>query len=219
MDRVRYGALLALLFSSLTFAPLSAQEVLEGPAQVIAGDKIQVQDQQLYLSGVSVPASDVECKLESMTCADYSKAGLSDLIGDRIVACTIEEETQGSLPMATCVINGQDISEVINARGLALMFPENSVALSDSAPSLNGVSVGLLSLQLMKDHASALATGLVSPRDCPIKGNIARRTGNKIYHLPNAAHYKRTLIDLTRGEQWFCSEEDAVAAGFRKAAN
>ncbi len=210
---------IGLVLSVFITFPLFAQDVLEGPARVLAGDKIEVQGQQLYLSGLSVPTTDNPCTLDGQSCAAYSKAGLIALIGDKPVTCALEDRTQGSVPTATCLLGSEDLSELINARGLAIMFPENPTTLTDGAPSLNSVSAGLLSLQVMKDYASALATGLLSPRDCPIKGNIARRTGNKIYHSPGAAHYKRTLIDLTRGEQWFCNEEDAVAAGFRKASN
>ena len=50
---------------------------------------------------------------------------------------------------------------------------------------------------------------------CRIKGNISRR--GKIYHLPGTAHYPRTKIDTDRGEKWFCTEEEARAAGWRRA--
>ena len=51
---------------------------------------------------------------------------------------------------------------------------------------------------------------------CDIKGNIS---GDKIYHLPSCASYNRTEIDESKGEKWFCSEEEAENAGWRKAKN
>lgn len=57
-----------------------------------------------------------------------------------------------------------------------------------------------------------------TPTDCVIKGNI-NWEGEKIYHLPGCASYDRTKIDESRGERWFCSEEEAVAAGWREAKN
>jgi endonuclease YncB( thermonuclease family) len=57
------------------------------------------------------------------------------------------------------------------------------------------------------------------PPRCPIKGKLAIRarvTGNVgIYHLQSC----RSYAGLTRPERWFCSEEDAQAAGFRRAYN
>ncbi|MBI5130816.1 MAG: thermonuclease family protein [Rhodopseudomonas palustris] len=57
------------------------------------------------------------------------------------------------------------------------------------------------------------------PDGCTIKGKLAKRariTGNVgVYQLPGCPSYA-SLIKPTR---WFCSEDDARAAGFRKAYN
>lgn len=51
---------------------------------------------------------------------------------------------------------------------------------------------------------------------CPIKGNTSS-SGEKIYHLPGQKYYDKTVIDESRGERWFCSENEAVNAGWRKS--
>ena len=60
---------------------------------------------------------------------------------------------------------------------------------------------------------------LVQPSGCSIKGKYAVRarvTGNLgIYHLQACPSYP----GMTRPDRWFCSEEDAAGAGFRKAYN
>ena len=48
---------------------------------------------------------------------------------------------------------------------------------------------------------------------CRIKGNISG--SGKIYHVPGSTWYDRTQIDEASGERWFCSEEEARAAGWR----
>src|SRR2546430_2720724 len=59
----------------------------------------------------------------------------------------------------------------------------------------------------------------VMPAGCSIKGKYAVRarvTGNVgIYHLQACRSYP----GLNNSERWFCSEDDAQAAGFRKAYN
>ncbi len=50
-----------------------------------------------------------------------------------------------------------------------------------------------------------------------IKGNISLSTGEKIYHVPGGYYYDDTVIDEARGERWFCTEAEAVAAGWRKS--
>jgi hypothetical protein len=52
---------------------------------------------------------------------------------------------------------------------------------------------------------------------CPIKGNISKNTGERIYHMPGQDYYAQTRIDWISGERWFCSEANARAAGWRKA--
>lgn len=54
--------------------------------------------------------------------------------------------------------------------------------------------------------------------ECLIKGNINRR-GERIYHVEGGASYARTIVDPESGEAWFCTPEDAEAAGYRAARN
>lgn len=53
---------------------------------------------------------------------------------------------------------------------------------------------------------------------CTIKGNISS-SGEKIYHIEGCGSYSKTKIDESRGELWFCTEEEAISAGWRKALN
>jgi len=53
---------------------------------------------------------------------------------------------------------------------------------------------------------------------CTIKGNIGS-TKEKIYHMVGCGSYTKTVIDESKGEKWFCSEQEAISAGWRKALN
>jgi endonuclease/exonuclease/phosphatase family metal-dependent hydrolase len=50
----------------------------------------------------------------------------------------------------------------------------------------------------------------------PIKGNINARH-QKLYHLPGCSSYADTRIDESRGERWFATEAEAIAAGWQRA--
>ncbi|HET8943321.1 MAG TPA: thermonuclease family protein [Dehalococcoidia bacterium] len=52
-----------------------------------------------------------------------------------------------------------------------------------------------------------------------IKGNISLSTGEKIYHVPGGETYDKTVISQDKGERWFCTEAEALAAGWRKSKN
>lgn len=50
-----------------------------------------------------------------------------------------------------------------------------------------------------------------------IKGNISQTTGEKIYHVPGGQFYAKTVIDEAAGERWFCTEQEAIEAGWRRS--
>lgn len=54
-------------------------------------------------------------------------------------------------------------------------------------------------------------------QNCNIKGNISYNSGEKIYHVVGQAYYDETNINTDYGERWFCSEQEAINAGWRKA--
>ncbi|MBB6735027.1 phospholipase D family protein [Cohnella zeiphila] len=64
------------------------------------------------------------------------------------------------------------------------------------------------------DEQKAAVSDAPASCDNPrIKGNINAK-GDKIYHVPGGAQY-----DRTKAEEMFCTEQEATAAGFRKAQN
>jgi len=64
--------------------------------------------------------------------------------------------------------------------------------------------------------ASSQPQAVSGPNGCQIKGNIST-SSEKIYHMPGQKYYDKTQINESKGERWFCTEEEAVAAGWRKS--
>lgn len=63
-----------------------------------------------------------------------------------------------------------------------------------------------------RPHAASNDSGTADGR-CLIKGNISK--SGHIYHVPGSPSYKGTQIDGSKGERWFCTEDEAQAAGWR----
>ncbi|OGK18215.1 hypothetical protein A2866_06530 [Candidatus Roizmanbacteria bacterium RIFCSPHIGHO2_01_FULL_39_8] len=65
-------------------------------------------------------------------------------------------------------------------------------------------------------HTGVFSSTCTSQPDpnCAVKGNI--RDGEKIYHLPTCKNYNQVEIQQAFGDEWFCSEQEALQAGFRK---
>ncbi len=75
----------------------------------------------------------------------------------------------------------------------------------------------VLSLTPPPGAGTVCAGGCVTPpAGCRIKGNIGA-SGEKIYHVPGGKFYDNTLIEPEKGERWFCTEAEAVAAGWRRS--
>jgi hypothetical protein len=54
-----------------------------------------------------------------------------------------------------------------------------------------------------------------APDGCPIKGRVSGE--ERVYVLPGTADYERLRVLASRGDRWFCSEQDAASAGFKAA--
>jgi hypothetical protein len=70
------------------------------------------------------------------------------------------------------------------------------------------------------EAAPALPTrlqALAPGSGCNIKGNVSINTGERIYHVPGQRYYQETRIAPEYGERWFCSEQEARQAGWRRA--
>ena len=68
-------------------------------------------------------------------------------------------------------------------------------------------------------HSGCPGGCMVYPTWCapPIKGNVGYETQERIYHVPGQEFYEETVINTRFGERWFCTEEEATSAGWRKA--
>jgi hypothetical protein len=60
---------------------------------------------------------------------------------------------------------------------------------------------------------AASAAEAPSP-ECTIKGNM-NRNGECIYHQQGGRWYDKVKMDLSKGKRWFCSVQEAEAAGCR----
>ncbi len=53
-------------------------------------------------------------------------------------------------------------------------------------------------------------------QECLIKGNNREGHNTKIYSFPGCKSYNNAKVDTDLGDQWFCSEKEAMVAGYVK---
>jgi micrococcal nuclease len=94
---------------------------------------------------------------------------------------------------------------------------EMRAAEDEARAALRGMW-GLLGSPTYATNAGASCVGgcATPPAGCVIKGNI-NEDGEKIYHVPGGKYYEQTVIEPEKGERWFCSEAEAVSAGWRRS--
>jgi hypothetical protein len=87
-----------------------------------------------------------------------------------------------------------------------------------------------LESKLATDEAEEPGSGYVYEPNCyggcvtypdfcapPILGNVSYNSGERIYHMPGDEYYDDTEIDPDYDEYYFCTPDEAEAAGFRHA--
>lgn len=63
------------------------------------------------------------------------------------------------------------------------------------------------------------ANDLPTDPKCTIKGNISAHGLSKTYFFLGCSNYDKVKIDFSKGEQYFCTEQEAIDAGFVKSGS
>ena len=216
--------LLVTVLASGFAQPVTADEpeMLVGAAAVIDGDTFRIGETVVRLHDVDAPELAQTCdggpsRLRS--CGAYVADALAERLAGREVRCTVLKLDQYDRRVARCEIDGEGLSEWLVAHGLAMVFRRYSDRFTEEEDAARAAGIGLWQTDFeppwdYRARQWEIATQQ-APEGCPIKGNI-NRDGERIYHTPwGSQWYDRTRISAARGEQWFCSEREALDAGWR----
>ena len=211
--------LFALLL--LVTAPAAA-ETLTGLAQVIDGDTFAIGATVVRLADVDAPELAQTCDggpAKFHRCGAYVADALAEQIAGREVDCSVLEPDQYDREIARCEVAGEDLSQWLVSSGLAMAFRQYSERFVPEEQAARTARAGLWQTDFLPPWEYRAQRWEVAaqeaPEGCPIKGNI-NRDGERIYHTPwGSQWYGRTKISVDRGERWFCSEREALDAGWR----
>lgn len=124
--------------------------------------------------------------------------------------------------LAYIYVDGVSVQETLLEEGLArvaYVFPPNTRYLDDFEAASEVAKNAKNGVWETEDYVTTRgfdasvknANNNNSTNKCAIKGNINQK-GNKIYHIPGGKDYENT-----NPEKWFCTEQEALEAGFKKA--
>lgn len=165
-----------------------------------SGDRVR-------LLGINAPELD-KCL------GELARQKLSDLVLNKIIDLKEEKRDTYGRRMGLVYVDGKLINIEIARQGLAkLNYDPNSKSEEIKTAGHEAIKnkIGIFSPECKKTVKDDIKS------ECKIKGNIDKSTGERLYHLPTCRHYKYIVLDLDTDENYFCSEQDAQAAGFKLA--
>ena len=206
--------------------PLGALAAPSTPARVIDGDTIDISGQRIRLHGIDTPEAKQTCQRSGVTwlCGAEATKTLKELIGNSDVSCTERDRDRYGRIVAVCYANGRDLNAAMVLSGMALAYRKYSDDYTGQEASARAARRGLWGGQFMPPwewrRGKRLASKTNAANDnntkgCRIKGNIGSK-GDRIYHMPGGRWYGKTVVTVSKGERWFCSEDEAKTAGWRR---
>lgn len=174
--------------------------------KVIDGDTFDLENgERIRLALINAPEYPKGCM------GIDAKARLEELVFNKTVNIEKVQKDNFGRIVALVYLDKLFVNEILVEEGLAYYEGKN-------IPNTN-------SLQIEKSQNKAQLAGRgvwsslcqTKKEGCVIKGNYREADHTRIYHTPNCYNYDRITIKPGTSDRWFCSEEEAVRAGFRKS--
>ena len=185
------------------------------PARVVDGDTLEMGLVRYRLYGIDAPEHGQICG--GWRCGDAATNHLAALISGQSVECKGTETDGYGRILATCHLGGVDLGKLMIEDGFAWAFVKYSLVYVAEEAVARDAGAGIWGgdYQTPWDYRAEKWEVAVqsAPSGCPIKGNIS--DNGKIYHAPWSPWYSKTKVSVSKGEQWFCSEDQAIASGWR----
>lgn len=205
---------------SLVLALPASAEVVQGRARVIDGDTLAIDAVHVRLAGIDAPEHGQICDDAAgrgWPCGARAAERLRAMIGTSETRCEGDTYDRYDRLVARCTADGRALNAALVEEGMAFAYRKYSMNYVGLEAAAQAARRGLWAghAEAPENVRAMRVTGSAPPGNCLIKGNISSH--GQLYHLPGTRAYAATQVNLARGERWFCTEAEAVAAGWRRA--
>jgi len=199
----------------LVLALPAQADVVLGHARVVDGDTLAIGAQKVRLFGIDAPEHDQLCKDaegQDWPCGRAARDRLVALTSD-LVRCESRGRDRYGRLLGVCSASGRDVNAALVSEGMAEAYRKYALDYVAEEGAARAAHRGIWAGAHLAPEAFRHGAAQVAPGACRIKGNISKK--GQIFHLPGTRDYDRTKIDPKKGERWFCTEAEALAAGWR----
>jgi endonuclease YncB( thermonuclease family) len=195
---------------------------VSGAARVIDGDTIEINGVRIRLEGIDAPEIAQTCPrawFGTWPCGQDAASQLERIVRDRDVTCVSRGHDLYGRMLGECATAGLPINAHMVRAGMAWAFVRYSSHYVEDEAEARSLKLGIWQAtsqpawEFRADRWSGASSK--TPDGCAIKGKITR--AGHVYHMPWSPWYAKAHIDAARGERWFCTESEAIAAGWRPA--
>lgn len=198
---------------------LASTSALASPSaeawRVVDGDTFDLEGLRIRLFGIDAPEYGQSCG--PLDCGKAALNALADILSAGPVRCDPIGTDLYGRSLARCRAGGFDVNREMVRRGMAWAFVRyaDDYAADERVAKTSGIGIWQHPSQPAWEYRAEKwdRAERSAPGGCAIKGNIS--ASGKIYHPPWSPWYDKTRIDPERGERWFCSEDEAIDAGWR----
>jgi len=215
--------------ASLPAFPFASAETVSGRASVIAADILRIGDRKVRLDGIEPPDANQRCLRagarpggRTWTCGQDAREAMQRLVHGQTVTCTVGAKDKSGAASGRCRVKDADLGEMLVKAGYVFADAGLMAPYRGAEDAAKAAKAGLWSSPeperpaIWRDRLWAAAKR-EAPDGCPIKGRVQGE--ERVYLLPWESNYTRVRVRKGRGERWFCTQDEAEAAGWRKAQN
>ncbi|MEQ8823873.1 MAG: thermonuclease family protein [Filomicrobium sp.] len=197
-------------------------EVIRGKAKSLTGDILMVGDEKVVLKGIEAPGNRQTCRTQSgrrWSCGREALNALRRVTGYETLECAVEGADAAGRKIAECTIGDKNIAAELVRKGSVFAQSGFFAAFSQEEGEARSAKRGLWkgTAQTRSEYRSERWQAALkqAPDGCPIKGKVRAKSRDNVYLMPWAASYRNYKVSKRRGDRWFCSEQEALKAGWK----